>query len=64
MNKKLGRPKLAKQEQKSSTLILRLSGLERQLIEQAADRASVKLSRWMRAKLLEAAARAIGSCDD
>lgn len=50
--KKLGRPKLAEHEAKSSTLLVRFNLADRKLVEQAARASGQKLSDWVRGTLI------------
>jgi hypothetical protein len=50
-----GRPPLPKDQAKSNTLLIRLSGLERQKIDGSAMQSGERPSAWARRILLEAA---------
>ena len=54
---KMGRPPKSADEQASEIVALRLTTDERAECERAAKRADVKLSAWMRDRLLRAAKR-------
>lgn len=56
MKKKLGRPTMPKKMAKGALLSVRFSEAERGALERAADRASMRLSEWVRRALLAAAA--------
>jgi uncharacterized protein (DUF1778 family) len=55
MNKKRGRPKLAKGKAKAEFINLRFSPDEAKQINSAAERAKLKRSKWARNTLLSAA---------
>jgi hypothetical protein len=55
MNKKRGRPKLAKGKAKAEFINLRFSPEEAKQINSAADRAEQKRAKWARETLLSAA---------
>jgi hypothetical protein len=55
MNKKRGRPKLAKGKAKAEFINLRFSPEEAKQINSAADRAGQKRAKWARETLLSAA---------
>lgn len=57
MRKKLGRPTKDLADQLTEIIPVRMTTLERANCERAANRAGVKLSAWVREKLIRAAKR-------
>jgi hypothetical protein len=57
MAKRIGRPPVPAAEQLSEIVPVRMTAEERRQCEQAAERADLKLSAWIRRSLLRAAKR-------
>jgi uncharacterized protein (DUF1778 family) len=54
---RMGRPPKPEDEQASEIIAIRMTEAERELCEQAADRAELKLSAWIRDRATKAAKR-------
>jgi hypothetical protein len=52
--KKMGRPKLPEERSRTGIMTFRLSSQEREQIEKTANKASMRLSDWIRKILLDA----------
>jgi hypothetical protein len=57
MEKRMGRPPVAKEDQLSEIIQFRMTPSERQRCEQAAEADGVKFSAWIRERLLRAPRR-------
>ena len=55
-----GRPQKNPEDRKGQTIAFRVEAADRQQFQEAADLAGMKLSDWIRDRLLEAARRARG----